>query len=44
MTSTAHAITFRNVGKSFENGRIIAIDDLSLDVAARKFLDTLKSA
>lgn len=38
MTSAAHAITFRNVGKSFENGRITAIDDLSLDVAAGEFL------
>ncbi|WP_184089803.1 ATP-binding cassette domain-containing protein [Afipia massiliensis] len=38
MTSAAPAIAYENVGKSFEQGRIKAVDDVSLNVAAGEFL------
>ena len=38
MTSAAHLIVCENVGKSFEHGRIKALDDVSLHVAAGEFL------
>ena len=38
MTSAAPAIAYENVGKSFEQGRTKAVDDVSLDVAAGEFL------
>lgn len=38
MTSAAPSIAYENVGKSFERGRVKAIDDVSLDVAAGEFL------
>lgn len=38
MTSAAPSIAYDNVGKSFERGRIKAIDGVSLDVTAGEFL------
>jgi osmoprotectant transport system ATP-binding protein len=38
MSSAAPAIAYENVGKSFEQGRTKAVDDVSLDVAAGEFL------
>jgi osmoprotectant transport system ATP-binding protein len=38
MTGAAHAIIYKNVGKSFDRGRIKAVDGVSLDVAAGEFL------
>lgn len=38
MTSIAPAIAYENVGKSFVHGRIKAVDNVSLDVAAGEFL------
>ncbi|MGL4260551.1 MAG: ATP-binding cassette domain-containing protein [Afipia sp.] len=38
MTSAAPSIAYENVGKSFERGRVKAIDDVSLDVATGEFL------
>jgi len=38
MTSAAPSIAYENVGKSFERGRIKAVDDVSLNVAAGEFL------
>lgn len=38
MTSAAHAIAYDNVGKSFEQGRVKAIDGISLDVPDGQFL------
>lgn len=38
MTSAAPSIAYENVGKSFEGGRIMAVDGVSLDVAAGEFL------
>ncbi len=38
MTSAAPAIAYENVGKSFEQGRAKAVDDVSLNVAAGEFL------
>jgi osmoprotectant transport system ATP-binding protein len=38
MTSAAPSIAYENVGKSFERGRIRAVDGVSLDVAAGEFL------
>jgi osmoprotectant transport system ATP-binding protein len=38
MTDAAPAIAYKNVGKSFEQGRTKAVDDVSLDVASGEFL------
>jgi osmoprotectant transport system ATP-binding protein len=38
MINTTPAIAYENVGKSFEQGRVKAVDDVSLDVAAGEFL------
>jgi osmoprotectant transport system ATP-binding protein len=38
MTNAAPALAYKNVGKSFEQGRAKAVDDVSLDVAAGEFL------
>jgi osmoprotectant transport system ATP-binding protein len=38
MATSAHAIAYENVGKSFEHGRVRAVDDVSLDVADGEFL------
>jgi osmoprotectant transport system ATP-binding protein len=38
MTSAVHAIAYENVSKSFEHGRVTALDNVSLDVAAGEFL------
>ena len=38
MTNAAHAIAYENVGKSFEHGRVRAVDGVSLDVADGEFL------
>lgn len=38
MTSAAPSIAYENVDKSFERGRVKAIDDVSLDVATGEFL------
>lgn len=38
MIKAAPSIAYENVGKSFERGRIKAVDDVSLDVAAGEFL------
>ncbi len=35
---TSSLISFRHVTKRFDNGRITAVDDVSLDVAAGEFL------
>ena len=38
MTAAPPLIAFAHVGKSFGNGRVKAVDDVSLDVAAGEFL------
>ncbi|HAP13564.1 MAG TPA: ABC transporter ATP-binding protein, partial [Afipia sp.] len=38
MTSAAPSIAYENVGKSFERGRIKAVDGVSLNVTAGEFL------
>jgi len=38
MTSATPAIVYDSVGKSFEHGRVKAVDDVSLDIAAGEFL------
>ena len=38
MTSAAHAIAYQNVGKSFGHRRIMAVDDVTLDVGTGEFL------
>src|SRR5881392_2871633 len=34
----APLISYANVGKTFDNGRVVAVDDVSLDVAEGEFL------
>ena len=38
MTAAPPQIAFAHVGKSFDGGRVKAVDDVSLDVAAGEFL------
>jgi osmoprotectant transport system ATP-binding protein len=38
MTAAPPLIAFAHVGKSFDNGRVKAVDDVTLDVAAGEFL------
>jgi osmoprotectant transport system ATP-binding protein len=38
MTAAPPVIAFAHVGKSFDNGRVKAVDDVTLDVAAGEFL------
>ena len=38
MTDAFPSIAFDHIGKSFERGRVMAIDDVSLNVAAGEFL------